>query len=303
MTVQQCRYALEIAKQGSFNEAAKNLFVAQSSLSSSIKALEEELGITVFDRVSNGVLLTEEGAEFIRYATQLVEQHDFVLKRYSYQQSSQKLYISTQHYDFVADIFGKLLWETKAESYQFALRETQTYQVIREIETAYSDIGVLAIKGNDDGIMKRYLHKKGLLFTPFLKAFPHVFVRKKHPLAKEKSLCYHQLKEYAYVSYEQGEHHNSFFTEEIMNSFSDKHIEISDRASLMNVLLSTDCYTVGTGIMPSALNNGNIVSIPLDSEEFYTIGYILHGNKKITPLMERFIALLMELGQNVNTNR
>lgn len=299
MTIQQCRYALEIAKRGSFNEAAKHLFVAQSSLSSSMKALEEELGITVFERVSNGVLLTEDGSEFIRYATQLVEQHDFVLKRYSNQQSFEKLYISTQHYDFVADIFGKLLRETEAEAYRFALRETQTYEVIREIETAYSDIGVLAIKGNDDGIMKRYLHTKGLLFTPFVKAYPHVFVRKGHPLATEKSLRNHQLKDYAYVSYEQGEHHNSFFTEEMMEGYSEKHIEISDRASLMNVLLSTDCYTIGTGIMPSALNNGNIVSVALESEAYYTIGYILPKEREISGLLARFIELLVDLGRNI----
>lgn len=167
------------------------------------------------------------------------------------------MYISTQHYDFIADIFGKLLREIKEEAYKFSLREIQTYEVIHEVETAYSDIGILAIKDNDDGIMKRYLRKNGLSFTPFLKAFPHVFLRKEHPVAQFKSLSYALLKDYPYVSYEQGEHNHSFFTEEIMNSFSDKHIEISDRASLMNVLLSTDCYTIGTGIMPSVLNNGN----------------------------------------------
>lgn len=301
MTIQQCKYVLKITEVGSFSEASKRLFVAQSSLSASVKALEEELNIIIFRRCANGVYLTHEGAEFVRYAAQITEQNDFILERYSSEKRCQRLYISTQHYDFVADIFGKMLRETKEDVYRFSLRETQTYRVIFEIETAYSDIGILAIKGNDAGIMKRYLGNKGLTFTPFLKAFPHIFIRKDHPAAHRKSLSYAALKDYPYVSYEQGEHNNSFFTEEIMTGSNNKQIEISDRASLMNVLLSTDGYTIGTGIMPSALNNGNIVSIPLESDDFYTIGYILHADRKISPLTERFIELLKEAAKNFET--
>ena len=82
MTIQQCRYVLKIAKTGSFNEAAKQLFIAQSSLSISIKMLEQELNIKIFDRSSNGVYLTEDGSEFVKYAAQIVDQEDFVINRY-----------------------------------------------------------------------------------------------------------------------------------------------------------------------------------------------------------------------------
>jgi len=300
MTLQQCKYVLKIAQVGSFNEAAKQLFIAQSSLSGSVKALEEELGIIIFVRNGTGVYLTDEGSEFVRYATKITEQNDFIIERYLSGDNCHKLYISTQHYDFIADIFGKLLKELNSEKYKLSLRETQTYEVIREVETAYSDIGILAIKGSDDNIMKRYLHKRGLKFTPFLKAAPHVFVGKEHPLSKHNRLSFESLKKFPYVSYEQGKHTNSFFTEEITEIFSDRHIEISDRASLMNVLLSTDCYTVGTGIMPSLLNNGNIVSIPLDVDEFYTIGYILHAERKITGLTEKFITLLIDSAKEIS---
>ena len=291
MTIQQCKYAIAIASCGSFSEAAKKLFVAQSSLSVSVKALEDELGITIFERLPGGVYLTDSGAEFIRYATQMAEQHDFIVSRYTGDNKCQKLYISTQHYDFVADIFGKMLKEIKEDKYKFSLRETTTYDVISEIETAYSDIGILAIKGMDTGVMKRYLYKKNITFTPVIKVFPHVFLRSGHPLAKSKVLKYEKLKKYPFVSYEQGEHNNSFFTEEISAGLSDKHIEISDRASLMNILLDTDCYTIGTGIMPSAINNGNIISVPLENEEYYTIGYILRSDRQILDLTARFIEL------------
>lgn len=294
MTIQQCKYVLKIARTGSFNEAAKELFVAQSTLSLSIKALEQELNIKIFERSGNGVYLTDDGAEFERYARQIVKNSDFVDERYKVKNVNARLCIATQHYDFIADIFGKFLSEIKDERYKFSLREIRTFEVIREIETACSDIGIIAIKDSDYEIMKRYLTGKGLTFTPFLKAVPHVFLRKEHPLAGAEGLSLDELNGFPYVSYEQGERNSSFFTEEIISGdYSAKHIEISDRATLMNVLLLTDSYTVGTGIMPSALNRGDIVSVPLASEEFYNIGYILNSNKKMSSLMKSFIDALL----------
>ncbi len=293
MTVQQCKYVLEIAKTGSFSEAAKQLFVAQSSLSISIKQLESELDIKIFERSSNGVYLTEDGSEFVRYASRIVDCEDFVLKRYKNGKVASKLRIATQHYDFIADIFGAFLKDTKTEQYKFAIREIETYNVITEVETGNSDIGIIAIKDGDFDAMKRYLGKKGVSFSKLFTVSPHVFFRRGHPLENCAALSYFELQSFPYVSYEQGEHNSSYFTEEIFDSSNVvKHIEISDRATLMNLLLMTDSYTVGTGIMPSALNDGDIVSIPLQSEERYVIGYILNESRKLSDMTEKFIKKL-----------
>ncbi len=292
MTIQQCKYIVKIAECGSLNEAAKQLFVAQSSLSVCVKSLEQELHIKIFERAGNGVYLTEAGTEFIKYARQITEQSDFIMKRYTESALCRHLYVSTQHYDFVADIFGKLINETSEERYRFSLREMKTYDVIHETETACCDIGIIAIKHNDRGIMERYINSKGLTFTPLLDAKPHVYLRKEHPIADQAVITMENLQNYPYVSYEQGEHNHSFFTEEITNTDSDKQVEISDRASLMNVLLATNCYTIGTGIMPSLLNEGRIVSIPFDNEDFYTIGYIVRADRNISDLTKRFIDML-----------
>ncbi len=297
MTIQQCKYILGIAKAGSFSEAAKQLFVAQSALSGSVKMLEQEMNIKIFERSKNGVFLTAEGAEFVRYAEQIVTQNDLIVDRYSASAERQRLYVSTQHYDFVADLFCRLLRETE-EEYDFSLREIQTYEVIREVETAYSDIGIIAIKDNDFDVMNRYLHKRGVVFTQLFRVPPHVFARRGHPLSEKQRLTYEYLKPFPYVSYEQGAHSSSFFTEELVNDLCiSKHVEISDRATLMNVLLTTDCYTVGTGIMPSALNDGKIVCIPLESDAFYCIGYILRADRKKSPLTESLIALLNDFAK------
>lgn len=292
MTIQQCRYVLQIARSGSFSEAAKQLFVAQSSLSFAVKTLEGELGITVFKRTGNGVSLTDEGAEFVKYAQQICRNMEMIQERYD-RNIAQKLYISTQHYDFIADIFGKFLGDYTKDSYRFSIREIETHKVIEDVQTACSDIGILAIKNSNLDIMKRYLSRRKLSFTPLLAVKPHVFVRKDHPLAQKKQLCLVELKEYPYVSYEQGENNSDYFVEELMNvSYIDKHIEITDRATLMNVLLLTDAYTVGTGIMPSALNKGDIISIPMESDGYYQIGYILNEERKTSAITEKFIKRL-----------
>ena len=300
MTIQQCKYVLEILKMGSFNEAAKTLYVAQSSLSASVKSLEAELNIKIFERSNNGVRLTSDGAEFVRYASQIIEQNDLILAKYKSNQRCKKLYIATQHYDFVADIFGKMLNLVTDDAYKISLIETKTYNVINEVESGYCDIGIIAIKNTDFDIMKRILLNKKLNFTPLFKTSPHVFIRKEHPVCNQDILTYTQLMQYPFVSYEQGNHNVSFFTEEIMECIDvKKHIEISDRASLMNVLMTTDSYTIGTGIMPSALNEGKIISVPLESSSYYNIGYILHTDRKCSDLTAHFINMLEDLVEQI----
>jgi len=293
MTIQQCKYVLTVAKIGSFSEAAKQLFIAQSSLSMSIKSLEQELDIKIFERSGNGVYLTENGAEFIKYAMQICETSEFVSERYKTKNIKKKLYIATQHYDFIADIFGNFLKKFESESYKFSIKEIETYSIIREVSNGQSDVGIIAIKDGDFEIMKRYLNKNSLEFTPLIEAKPHAFFRKEHPLSHKDLISFSDLKMYDYVSYEQGEHNSTFFTEELIDiSYIDKHVEISDRATLMNILMLTDAYTIGTGIMPSALNRGDIISVPFESDGYYIIGYLLNEARKISDITNEFISYM-----------
>ena len=294
MTLQQCKYVLKVKEVGTFSEAARQLFIAQSGLSNSVKLLEEELKIKIFERSKNGVVLTCDGAEFVRYAEQLVAQAEFVLTRYGEELEKKRLYVSTQHYDFIADVFCRYVDESKSEDYDISLQEKMTYEVIHDVEMALSDIGIIAIKTKDVDVMLRFLQTKDIKFVEFLKTPPHLFVKSTHPIATKSEISYDELRKYPYVSYEQGEHNNSsLFTEELAdNTVSRKRIVISDRATLMNMLLKTDSYTIGTGIMPSDLNDGKIVGIPLATDESYSVGYITKINKVNTKMAEEFISLL-----------
>lgn len=304
MTIQQCIYILEIHSTGSFSEAARKLFIAQSSLSNSVKGLEDELGIKIFERSKNGAVLTVEGAEFVRYAAEIVSKNDFIINRYKRSQLGSRLFVSTQHYDFIADAFCKLLNENKDEEYSLSLQEKGTYDVIHDVEIAYSDIGIIAIEDKNLDIMNRYLQNKEISFSPIFNILPHIFLRKEHPLSNNCFLRYEMLNDYPYLSYEQGVHKDSWFKEEMISGeFAKKHIVISDRATLMNILLKTDAYTVGTGIMPSALNEGKIISVPLESNSCYSVGYITRDDRKATPILKRFISLVLQLADNINSDK
>ena len=301
MTIQQCIYVLEIHSTGSFSEAARKLFVAQSSLSNSIKGLEEELGIKIFERSKNGVVLTVDGAEFVRYAEEIVSKNDFIIDRYKKPKSGSRLFVSTQHYDFIADAFCSLVAEKRDAEYSLSLQEKETYAVICDVEIAYSDIGIIAIKDENLDIMNRYLQNREISFYPIFKVKPHVFVRKDHPLASSSCLVCKMLNSYPYIYYDQGAHKDSWFTEEMISGeFANKQIVISDRATLMNILLKTDAYTVGTGIMPSALNEGKILSVPLDSNDSYSVGYITRNDRRSTPLLEKFISSIMKFADSIS---
>ena len=297
MTIQQCIYVLEIHNTGSFSEAARKLFVAQSSLSNSIKCLEDELEIKIFERSNNGAVLTVDGAEFVRYAAEIVSKNDFIVNRYKNTNQNVRLFVSTQHYDFIADAFCRLINENQDREYSLSLQEKETYDVICDVEVAYSDIGILAIKDEDIDIMNRYLQNKEITFCPLFKVSPHVYLRKNHPLSNKTCLPYEMLNNYPYLSYEQGAHKDSWFTEEMSSGErAPKHIVISDRATLMNILIETDAYTIGTGIMPSTLNEEKIISVPLESDAYYSVGYITRNDRKATPLLEKFISTIMKLG-------
>lgn len=294
MTLQQCKYVLKVFELGTFSDAAKQLFIAQSGLSNSIKLLEEELKIKIFERSKNGVTLTSEGVEFVKYAEQIVAQSQFILSRYDTKEQKNRLYISTQHYDFIADVFCRFISEYDTKSYDISLQEKKTNEVIRDVEMLLSDVGIIAIKNKDFDIMMRYLQSKEIIFSEFLQTPPHLFVKASHELANKKSISYDEITTYPFVCYEQGEYNNSsLFTEEMStNVAGNKRIIISDRATLMNVLLKTDCFTVGTGIMPSELNDKKIVGIPIVTDEIYIVGYITKKNHLNTKITEKFLSHL-----------
>ncbi|ETT63050.1 LysR family transcriptional regulator [Paenibacillus sp. FSL R7-277] len=297
MTLQQLRYAIEIANSGSMNEAAKRLFVSQPSLSNAIKELENELGITIFERNNRGISISAEGMEFLGYARQIIEQTEFMENRYTGKKRSPIYFsVSTQHYAFVTDAFVKLMKESKVQEYNFSLREKQTYEIIEDVRTLRSDIGILYINESNYKIMNKLFSDGNLKFTPLFNTNPHVYVRAGHVLAAKEWITAEDIHPYPYITFEQGDNNSLHFSEEML-SFTqiEKNIKVTDRATLTHLLLGSDSYTVGTGIMASELDDAGLITIPFDSKEVFSVGWIAHKDRKPSEIMSTYIDILNDL--------
>lgn len=296
MRIQQLHYIIKVAETGSMNEAAKSLFITQPSLSNAIKDLEKEMGIDIFNRHPKGITLTKDGVEFLSYARQVIEQTELLEERYKKPGTKRELFsVSAQHYAFVVNAFVSLLKKTDMEDYELFLRETRTWEIIDDVKTFRSEIGVLFLNQFNRDVLLKLFDDNKLKYTPLFTAKPHVFVSKDNPLAQKEKLSLEELADYPYLSYEQGIHNSFYFSEEILSQeHHKKSIVVSDRATLFNLMIGLDGYTIATGILNSNLNGDNIVSIPLDYDDDIELIYIQHQKTNLSNMGEKFIRYLLE---------
>ncbi|KAA8999768.1 LysR family transcriptional regulator [Paenibacillus spiritus] len=291
MTLQQLKYVLEIAGSGSMNEAAKRLFISQPSLSSAVRDLEEEIGVTIFERTNKGITLSKEGAEFLGYARQVVEQAELLESRYlNAKPSPQHFSVSAQHYAFAVEAFVHLVREYGQEEYELALRETKTYEIIQDVKTMRSEIGVLYLNDFNEKVVGKLLKEAGLQFTSLFTAQPHIFISIYNPLARQDRVTIDQLQAYPYLSFEQGEYNSFHFAEEILSTLSHpKSIVVNDRATLFNLLIGLNGYTISTGVLSRDLNGNEIIPVPLECDETIRVGWISHRKVPLSRLAEAYV--------------
>ena len=251
MTLNQLKYAIIVAESESFNEAAKKLFISQPSLSTSIHSLEEEIGVQIFRRSQNGIAVTPEGKEFIGYARQVMEQYELLDARYITKSEVKKRFsVSMQHYSFAVEAFVELLKQYGGEEYDFRIRETQTYELIEDVAKLRSEVGVLYLNSFNEAVLRKTMRENDLKFHRLFIAKPHVFVSTFSPLAKKKIVSTLESK---------------------------KDIMVSDRATLFNLLIGLNGYTICSGVINEELNGKNIVAVPLAVDDYMEIGYITHS--------------------------
>lgn len=278
MTLQQLKYILTIVAKGTISEAAKELYMTQPSLTSSVKELEKELGITIFNRTNKGIIVSREGEEFLAYARQVVEQVNLIEEKYTgKRQHRQDFCVSAQHYSFAVEAFVDLLRDYGGDEYNFRLRETQTYEIIEDVAKLRSQVGVLYLNRDNETVLRKIIHTNNLKFETLFTAKPHVFVGEGNPLAGKRSVTLDDLAPYPRLSYEQGEHNSFYFAEEIQSTLERrKNILVRDRATLFNLLIGLNGYTICSGVISTELNGDHIVAVPLEIDDYMEIGYITH---------------------------
>ncbi|MBP3276363.1 MULTISPECIES: LysR family transcriptional regulator [Kandleria] len=300
MTLQQLKYVLQVAKDGSINEAAKNLFISQPSLSNAIKDIEEELELSLFHRTNKGITVTNDGEAFLGYARAVVEQYALLEERYLDKKNTQISFsVSTQHYSFAINAFVELLEEVGYDTYSFSIEETKTNEIIENVKNMKSEVGILYMNDFNHDVISKILHESKLVFHSLFVAKPHVFMSMKHPLAHRKSVKLEELDDYPYLSYLQGETNSFYFMEEIQSTYPHtKSIKVSDRGTLFNLMIGLQGYTISTGIVFNELNP-EITAIPLEIDDYIEVGYILHKKSFVTPLAQKYLDLLKKSCQKV----
>lgn len=291
MTLTQLRYILAIADTGSMNEAAKRLFIAQPSLSQAVRELETEIGFELFKRSSRGVALTPEGQEFLGYARQVAEQYELMESRYIKRKNVKKKFaVSMQHYTFAVNAFAEMVKQFGMDEYEFAIRETKTYEVIEDVKSFRSEVGILYLNDFNRNVLSKLFKESELQFHPLLECGVYVYMWKGHPLSGREEIDIEELEEYPCLAFEQGSYNSFYFAEEVLSTYEYKQIiRANDRATLLNLMTGLNGYTLCCGIICEALNGGEYCAVKLRTDERMTIGYIKRKGVALSPLGEKYV--------------
>ncbi|HHX62269.1 MAG TPA: LysR family transcriptional regulator [Epulopiscium sp.] len=297
MTLQQLKYIITVVKHGSITEAAKQLYISQPSLSNAVKDLEAELGIEIFNRTTKGITLSVEGTEFLSYARQVVEQVELLEQRYTEKKQPKKMgAVSTQHYAFAVNSLANLISGLDTDEYEFTLRETKTYEIIEDVKDFRSEVGILYLNDFNEKVITKLLEENNLVFNLLFTADPHVFISCNHPLADKEQIKIEELDDYPCLAFEQGTYNSFYFSEEILSTLHHKKkINVSDRATLFNLLIGLNGYTFSTGVLNRNLNGDNIISVPLVTDEKMNVGWIRHEKAQLSQFALNYIEELKKL--------
>ena len=300
MTLQQLKYALTIADCGSMNEAAKQLFLSQPSLSETIKELETEIGIQIFLRSNRGIVITPEGEEFLGYAKQVTEQFGLLSAKYIEKQTREKFSVSMQHYTFAVKAFVETVKKAGMDSYEFAANETTTYDVMENVKNFKSEIGVLYLNDFNEKVMTKIIREKGLEFIELFTCDTFVYLWCGHPLAEQKVISMEELDEYPCLSFDQGKNNSLYLAEEMKSTYDYKRlIKASDRATLLNIMKGLNAYTLCSGIICEELNGSDYKAVPLKETEKMRIGYVKRKGAKISHIGEMYIEELVKYKEKI----
>ena len=280
MTLQQLKYLVTVAECKNITEAAEKLFISQPSLSAAIHNLEKEMGVTAFVRSNKGVSVTREGEELLSFARNLLEQADIMKDRFCNDKSRMpKFSVSCQHYSFAVNAFVDVVNKYDANIYSFILRETQTGEIIDDVANGRSELGILYLSEHNEDVLTKLLKKNELIFEEIFKASPHVFISKNHPLSNKDIITLDELKPYPYLVYEQGKRNSFYFSEEFLSVLDmPKNIQVRDRATLFNLAIGLNGFTVSSGVIDKELNGEDIISKKLDMDCTMRIGLIKKKN-------------------------
>lgn len=301
MTLNQLKYIITLSKVNSINEAAKILYISQPSLTAALKSLEEELGFDLFIRYKSGVSLTVKGSEFLGYAKSVIAQYDILYSKFVLQDTAKRGFqVSMQHYTFAVSAFVNIINRFGMDEYEFEIHETKTHEVIENVKNQKSEIGVLYINDYNRAVLSKIFNDSNIEFVSLFDCNIYVYMSKTNPLADKDTVTMKELEEYPFLAFAQGDFNSFYFSEEVLSTYDYKRVvRTSDRATMLNLMVGINGYTLCSGIICEDLNGTEYCAVKLDVQEKMTIGYIKRKASVLSEIAKMYVKELALYKDNV----
>jgi len=300
MTLQQLKYAIAVADSKSINQAAKRFFLSQPALSGAIHDLETELGFDLFERTNRGAYVTPEGADFLSYARQLTEQYNLMEDRFINKRPKEKFGVSTQHYTFAVQSFIRLIEDYGMDKYEFNISETKTADVINDVKSFKSEIGIMFLDDFNKSVITKLLLENNLAYEKLFDCHVYVYLAAEHPLANKRKIKFEELKDYPCLAFDQGDKNSFYFAEEVLSTYTyDRIVRVNDRGTMLNLMTGLNGYTLCSGIICEDLNGNRYKAIPLDDDEIMSVIYIKRENTSLSVLGQKYLDIIKSYKDNV----
>ena len=227
------------------------------------------------------------------YARQIMEQYGMIKERFVDKGSRKTRFsVSCQHYSFAVEAFIGTCRSFGMDNYEFAIHETKTHEVMMHVRSMESEVGVLYLNDFNRKSITKLLHSNGLEFHTLTKCSPFVYLWKGHPLAKQDKITFEELADYPCLSFEQGDNSTFYLAEEILSTSDyQRTIKANDRATMLNLMIGLNGYTLCSGIICEELNGSDYIAVPFDadSDDAMEIGYITLKNVILSEMAEIYI--------------
>ena len=271
--------------------------MSQPAISDAIKDLEDEIGITIFERSNRGVTTTAEGADFIVYARQVVAQYDLLKERYIDKEHKEKFGVSTQHYTFAVKSYIELISKFGTDKYEYSIYEGKTSEVINDVRTFRSEIGVIHLDEYNHSFIQKYLKYNNLEYHKLFDCKVYAYLSSEHPLANAKKVTESDLEPYPCLTFNQGEEDPIYLAEEPISMFErKKNIKVNDRGTMLNMMIGLNGYTLCSGIICEELNGTGYRAVPYESREKTSIVYVVREGSNLSELGQKYVENLKAYG-------
>ena len=297
MTLKQILYVRAVSKAGSIGKAAEALFISQSSLSESIQNLEREYDMVLFERTSRGISLTRQGEEFLKDTQLLSNIYQNLDDKYKNRKSDREHFcVSSLHHVSGIDAFEHIVSQPKNQKYHLGYFEGNMDQVLQDVETNRSDVGVLFFTSDSRSTIIKACNRRNIFFQHMKYDLLHIYVHKTHPLAGRGSVTLAEIQQHPFISYEECHPSSARFTPTRRQWDPQQQIiSVSDRAMAYSVLALGSAYVTGSGYLTQEDCRRSLVTAPITDLGQIEIGYICNPARALSELALEYIEWLKKI--------